>query len=258
LLLLAQEEDFSPRARRKAQDGVPRNPQQQEYASPTTESSAIPENPPTAFDGVRARAFRYWNEDRSVEMPLPCFEVELNWAELQCNSSSTGFLFVKPVKTGSSTAAGVNLRIARNVAHRQRRVNVRATWYDPDFNASLATPHGICKARSGHVVASQSYPHRDPSRSYLWSIVREPSSRILSQFFFFYVSRAKKEPSDESFALYLQTAGFTKNHYLDKLSLTPYLRKKNATARFVNQIMDSYDFIGVYSAVRAEKALRPA
>jgi hypothetical protein len=56
---------------------------------------------------VRARVFGLWNASRDA---LPCYEPELDWKQAQNQASSTGFLFVKPYKTGSSTAAGVNLR----------------------------------------------------------------------------------------------------------------------------------------------------
>ena len=68
----------------------------------------------TNFSGILARSFEPWAH------PLPCFEPELDWQaiELQNSPAETGFLFVKPYKTGSSTTSGINLRIARNVAAR--------------------------------------------------------------------------------------------------------------------------------------------
>ena len=68
----------------------------------------------TNFSGILARSFEPWAH------PLPCFEPEEDWQaiELQNSPAESGFLFVKPYKTGSSTTSGINLRIARNVAAR--------------------------------------------------------------------------------------------------------------------------------------------
>ena len=68
----------------------------------------------TNFSGILARSFESWTH------PLPCFEPEQDWPSLQVQKTpaETGFLYVKPYKTGSSTTSGINLRIARNVALR--------------------------------------------------------------------------------------------------------------------------------------------
>lgn len=72
-------------------------------------------NPQTNFSGVLARSFEPWTH------PLPCFEPEEDWQaiDVQNSPAESGFLYVKPYKTGSSTTSGINLRIARNVAVRK-------------------------------------------------------------------------------------------------------------------------------------------
>lgn len=181
------------------------------------------------FHGVLARVFERWNTSRDA---LPCYEPELDWKKEQNQPSSTGFLFVKPFKTGSSTAAGVNLRIARNVARRLSTTSSRNIT--------------ICKARSNHAKASKSFAHRDRSRSFMWTIIREPSSRVVSQYFHFYISRKKVRPTDASFEHYLHKGTFTGNHYLSHLSPTRYIPSLvNDTAGFINKILDAHDFVGV-------------
>ena len=87
-----------------------------------------PVPPQTNFSGILARSFEPW------EHPLPCFEPEQEWQtiEVQNSPADSGFLFVKPYKTGSSTSSGINLRIARNVAIRQD------------------TKFGICRCKAMH------------------------------------------------------------------------------------------------------------
>ena len=112
------------------------------------------------FGGVRARAFDVWPK----QLPLPCFEPEQNWplTEVQRSPAREGFLMVKEMKTGSSTAAGLNLRISRNVARR----------YFPQFK--------ICRLRNDHATASRlEYGRRTPSKSFLWTIVRDPTKRAV-------------------------------------------------------------------------------
>jgi hypothetical protein len=217
------------------------HPEKRESASGLLEGRLIPfqarGNIPAFFPavetvdvyGVVARVYERWNARRGA---LPCYEPELDWRKAQNQPSSTGFLFVKPFKTGSSTAAGVNLRIARNVARRH--------------SASASRNITICKARSNHAKASKSFAHRDRTRSFMWAIIREPSSRVLSQYFHFYISRKKIRPTDASFEHYLRKGTFTGNHYLSHLSPTRYIPSHlNDTAGFANTILEAHDFVGV-------------
>ncbi len=74
-----------------------------------------------------------------------------------------GLLFVKVHKSGSSTGAGVTLRIRDNLS---RRLNQTA---DSD-----------CFAHYNHATAKElKFEQRDVAQSFLWSIVREPAQRTL-------------------------------------------------------------------------------
>ena len=68
--------------------------------------------PQTNFSGILARKFKPWKRS------LPCFKPEQEWRANPSAPANSGFLYVKPYKTGSSTTSGINLRIARNVALR--------------------------------------------------------------------------------------------------------------------------------------------
>lgn len=177
------------------------------------------------LQGVIPRAFPVWSE------PFPCFVPDLHWwkTEVVRSPASRGFLFVKEMKTGSSTVTGVTLRIAQVMAKRLKK----------KFN--------ICKSRFDHSLAFKlKYGKRDRKKSFLWTVIREPNKRATSQFFHFQVSREKKEPSDENFISYLENDVFT-NYYLRSLSTrTPYIVKKpRDPIEMANEIMLDYDFIGI-------------
>lgn len=196
----------------------------------TVSQIAKPETPfidsegPIEFEGVRARAFLPYDH------PPPCFEPDEDWRFHQSDPAQTGFLFVKPFKTGSSTASGLNLRIARNVA----------TRLEKDFD--------VCKARSDHVWASGKYADRLREQSFMWTVVRNPTSRIVSQFFHFRVSRGKIEPTDRNFINYVTKTGpidMIHDYYLNALSLEEYKRGTTDPVATANHILEAYDFVGI-------------
>jgi Galactose-3-O-sulfotransferase len=188
-------------------------------------------SPADNFEGVYARAFDPWPEGR----PLPCLEP--NPVDDQYGSilpTKDGILFLKPYKTGSSTSSGVNLRISRALAWRQNR------------------PYEFCKARFDHgpwvdSPAAAMYGNRNRDSSILWTIVREPTKRAVSLFFHFQVSRMGVEPTDNNFRRFLTEQNPSKkyNYYLHNLSLKPFNATIDDPAQVANDILASYDFIGV-------------
>ena len=133
-----------------------------------------PSNATTNFGGVHARPFEAWPSNRS----LPCVPAETNWSTVKVQISPTqeGFLFVKPYKVGGSTAAGVNIRLARNVAQRQ--------WTNGTVSLPSGTTTEICKNRYDHAqVRTQQYHIRNRMKSFLWSIIRDPTKRAISSSF---------------------------------------------------------------------------
>ena len=119
------------------------------------------------LEGVIPRAFPTFAD------PFPCVEPEKDWAKTSVlrSPASEGFFFMKEMKTGSSTVAGVALRISLNMARR------------------LGRQYEICRARFDHTFAwKMEFGKRDRKKSFLWTIIREPNSRAASQFFHFEVS----------------------------------------------------------------------
>ena len=77
-----------------------------------------------------------------------------------------GLLFVKVHKSGSSTGAGVTLRIRDNLSRRLKQLN--------------QTAPSSCFAHYNHATAKElKFEKRDTVQSFLWSIVREPAQRTL-------------------------------------------------------------------------------
>ena len=111
-----------------------------------------------------SRAFPIWIHNRPTASPYDWCVKEPR--RTKADVSPKGLLFVKPMKVGSSTAAGVTLRIRDGLSRRLNHL---------DENAP-----SDCFAHVRHDTARNlNYQKRDPSQSFLWSIVREPAQRTL-------------------------------------------------------------------------------
>jgi hypothetical protein len=106
---------------------------------------------------------------------------------------------------------------------------------------------------------------RDRSRSFLWTILRDPTQRAISLFFFAQISRLKQEPTDSNFQKFLllnraddidnpmakNPENAIRDYYLEALSTEKYLvRHRGADERsnpvtFANNILNDYNFIAV-------------
>jgi hypothetical protein len=199
------------------------------------------------LDGVVVRAFPSWPED----LPIPCGKADprLWWhPKEQRSPSKDGYLYVREMKTGSSTIGGVVLRIARNVARRRNQTV-------------------MCKNRMDHSPARNlQYADRDKDLSFLFTVIRDPMKRILSQFFHFEVSREKRQPSDANFQALITDKKYMHDYYLKDLALIPadpaygglrtlMMQYSPSTMdpsslldlrlELANGIMRGYDFIGL-------------
>lgn len=211
--------------------------QQQPAILPTTHRrklASVKLITPTVYSNVNydavaglQRPFYIWNRT------FPCFPMEHNWDDIQQLRKPTnrGFLYFKARKAGSSTVAGVALRIARNMAQRLQ----------------VDTPH--CHTRYGHPPAHLlKYFQRDKSNSFLWSIIREPTKRLVSEFFHFPVSRWKLEPTVQNFKAYVHNwTPEIHNYYLQFMSTEEPFNgnSEQEMTQAVAKIMDEYNFIGI-------------
>ena len=195
---------------------------------------------------VNPRAFAPW----PIDLALPCFppDDEVRIPALVHKPHSTpvteGFLFLKTFKTASSTSAGVNLRIARNVANRTH--NGEFEFCQSRFN------HGKPWDKHGTL-----FRDRKIGRSFLWAILRDPTKRVISQFFHFKVSRLGVEPTDEAFIEFLRSRD-RKNVYIRSLS-SNHAVPKNTTSgiRVANEIIRDFDFIGVSERIDEVSSFSP-
>jgi hypothetical protein len=200
------------------------------------------------LNGVVIRAFPSWPEN----LPLPCGRAhpKMWWHPLQTRApAKKGYLFVKEMKTGSSTVAGIVLRIARNVAKRENK-------------------NFTCLSRFDHSAArDMGYYERDTEKSFLFTVIRNPQTRLASQFFHFFVSRRKMEPNDKNFQGSFKEMPYMQDYYLRDLALIPSGEKEKNTfihryspsrigrvdpealktlrLGLANGIMRGYDFIGI-------------
>jgi Sulfotransferase family len=237
--LVIQPHEDSPKSESVPQAARPYNatiPQPKSAAAADTTPLTPPPSTPLRlkrnFSGIIARPFAPWPSD----LPLPCFPAEVDWADMsaQFTPAKQGFLYLKPYKTGSSTTSGVNLRIARNVARRRtdlKNVNLCKTRFDhgPDYSP-------------GYTL----FAKRNPKESILWTILRDPTSRAVSQFFHFEVSRQKLEPTDANFKSFLRQKNPMQDYYLRALfNRGKFSRERYHPVRVGNNILRNYNFIGI-------------
>ena len=185
--------------------------------------------------GVIARAYVPWG-DRA----LPCFvpEEPHNNQPVSLPHVHQGFLFMKLMKTGGSTAAGVNIRIMKQVAQQQMK-------REP---SSHSNHFSFCQGRFEHAWGYEMLagPGEDPARRFAWTIVREPTPRAISQFFHFVVSRQESGHSDFLFQKYLWSEKKRlSSYYLQVLSEERTSVTNANSTSIINKILSDYNFIGV-------------
>jgi hypothetical protein len=171
-------------------------------------------------------AWPYW----PAGVPLPCYYAPDKVKEERARvMRKRGLLFLKPVKVGSSTALGVQLRIAEHEAVRQHKNFTR------------------CTATHGHAKAHY-FKGRIQHESFLWSMVRDPTRRTVSEFFHFIVSRDKVEPTCQNFIEHVRGGKVNARDYYfydHDVTIMDRSHKGGGTPEVVNRILQSFDFIGI-------------
>jgi hypothetical protein len=193
---------------------------EQKWQSNTTAASIY-------YNDIPARAFPVWNHSKKS---FPC---------VPRRDDPIGNLFIGPSKAASSTMGGIMFRISRNVHNR---------YHDKNNKLNRADSHSSCRVREQLYMFPANtfgYNKRDPTKSFLWSIIREPTKRFVSEFFHFKVSREKVEPTDANMQQYMSK--FSYANYVQLLHPEPgqpgYLTSNLAVS--VEEIIQEYDFIGV-------------
>ena len=156
---------------------------------------------------------RVFNKTRS---DFPC---HLNETE----EKTKGLMFVKIPKCASSTSAGINMRIA--------------TRYPQQY---LDTTR-VCIESSKHRRASEFF-HRDPNKSFLWSMVRDPTRRAVSSFFHFQVGRKGIVPNDANF---LSNMKSNQRDFISEWVAVKPINQSESVQDRLDNILQDYNFIGL-------------
>ena len=164
----------------------------------------------------------------------------LNEAD-QRQPSKYGILFVKIDKAGSSTMAGVALRIAHALG--KRHAEERGL-------IDLPKDQQMCRARVSHAWSKQSnfrYSDRDKNKSFLFTVLRDPKSRAISEYNY-QVGMTGIEPSEESFVSHLRSVqNFQLGLVVDPSEKDQVQNENNndELSKLVSKSVDEFDFIGV-------------
>ncbi|VEU43563.1 unnamed protein product [Pseudo-nitzschia multistriata] len=160
--------------------------------------------------------FRRWKPFNLGTNPFPCYPPGIYEGDgLQSvRPCHEGILFQRPTKVGSTTMTNVVMRLAHNrgsemFGYHLRLLNTTAASQDEfesqkkKLQSNWKSPPR-CEYRSNHGTAVQlEYSQRKPGRSFLFGMVRDPTKRIISEFFHFGVSVYQKEPTDVNFQNYV-------------------------------------------------------
>ncbi|KAL3944585.1 MAG: hypothetical protein SGBAC_001351 [Bacillariaceae sp.] len=194
------------------------------YPKPTDASPLSPfySDPYTGY----ARAFPKWDQAQ-----FPCGPLIPDGALGKRTPAEEGFLFVKEMKSGSTTLAGITARIGRNLAQRNFGGNATSS----------------CTVRMVHTRARR-YALRQLAKSFLWSVVREPVSRLFSKFFHFEVSRKGVNPNLAKFQTFISNNEINDYaYYFKTLSVRRQLNsyRTDMYETFLQDLLDGYNFIGI-------------
>lgn len=155
---------------------------------------------------------------------LPCYPTSKNWldAKIRGKQTRTGIFFIESSKTDATTGTSITLRMASSV---------------PDQN--------VCKVRFSHASASKmKYHQRDEERSFLWSLVREPTTRSMLEFAHYQVSWRNVPPTKDNIANYFRHVK-RQDKQLKTLALTTSENVIQKEQQAIQTILNEFDFLGV-------------
>ena len=225
-----------------------------ELSVATVPSSRTTESPGTKVDSIDASRFRLPGRvfPRRVAHKPPCIidfppdgDAAHTWhpldEETQRQPTNAGILMIKIDKAGSSTLSGVAARVARALAPSNTS------------KAAMALPisQRVCRCRISHGWSLQMESlSRDLIRdkSFLFTMVRDPRRRAISEFFHFKVGLGGVDATDENIIQHLKgVRNFQLGLMVDKdeRDRTKTLRTQVDAAVTVERVLESFDFVGV-------------
>ncbi len=188
-----------------------------------------------------ARAFPKWTK------PFPCFPAPRKL--MVTHPSKYGLLFQRPHKTGSTTVAGIIMRLS----HRRAQRHVKDQNKEPSLDVEKKSQDLFCQHRANHGSAVHyQYAKRDKSKSFLLSIVRNPTRRAISHFFHFGVVAYRNEPNDANFRHHLLTRLHTSDllqdlsvHLINGTITSDAKTNLHYYPKVVQDVLQEYDFIAI-------------
>ena len=163
--------------------------------------------------------------------PAPCApssgkEDRFSYSWQRNNPSRQGFLFARPTKTGSTSFSFAMIRAAKLLGQRSGEAD-------------------YCRFQTVHEKATHmKYAERVADESYLFSLLRDPNKRSVSQFFYngLTLGRKDKKPTPQYFKKFLLHNPIELHStYIEQLRFYPKLQGRRA----VKHILHAYDFIGI-------------
>jgi len=186
---------------------------------------------------VTAQVFLPWKN--ATTHPIPCiidpFKSYIH--EPKGQPSTDGLLFVRIPKTGSSTVCGVAARIAHSLG--------RSTL------SNGTTREGACQLRMSHEWSRTlkstlgGLQARDKTRSFLWTILRDPSKRAQSSFFFFKVGREGVNATEENVVNFLKyTSNYQLRYIATETTIELLTMKPNELSHVIQGVLNEFNFMG--------------
>jgi hypothetical protein len=205
----------------------------------TTDSLPRPprRRPPNDFnyDTIPSIVWQPWNQPGKDEHhnPFPCYppdKADLPYIQ-STKPAHEGILFQRPTKVGSTTMTNVILRLVHNrglIEYKKEQAKQKQLLTATNNNTTITTMKEKiisynqntkiniwsnykningprCNYRANHGFAiTYEYPQRSLDKSFLFSLLRYPISRAISEYFHFHVSIYQNEPTDINFQNYLQ------------------------------------------------------
>lgn len=122
-----------------------------------------------------SRVFPKWDFEHN---PFPCYSHDKPML-MSTKPASEGLLFQRPEKTGTTTMVGILMRLAHNRAQAMSLEQLKT-------HNITNKPFKTCNHRAMHGSAkSYRYHLRNRQKSFLFSLIRDPTAKAISRFFHF-------------------------------------------------------------------------
>lgn len=196
-----------------------------------TESSPLSPlySPGEEYDGF-TRAFPVWKN------PFPCGPLEDEYHMRSRSAANEGILYVKQVEASSTIVSSVTAQIARSKGHQQTQAQKNSTA-------------NVCTTRLASQRAIR-YRDRVPGKSFLWSVVREPVSRLVSKYYHFGEVQKKSGVYTtmlsrfQNFIFNFESQDY--GYYFRSLAVNRRMNPgQKEHERDTRELLESYDFLGV-------------